>query len=195
MTRPYSRIPAGIVRRLLVPFIPQACPPEPPESGYESSRSSESRRASAFPRANQITSPGRISSIAWPTLCALPQPAVTIKVWPNGCVCQAVRAPGSKVTLAPRARAGSGASKSGSMRTVPVKYSFGPVVEGCEPILVIFIFNPPGFKISDRRASLRRGNLRITRARRNDGGKDGQQGEEKIPHHTNRKEGIRWPIC
>ena len=30
------------------------------------------------------------------------EPAVTISVWPSGCVCQAVRAPGSKVTLAPR---------------------------------------------------------------------------------------------
>jgi hypothetical protein len=34
-----------------------------------------------------------------------PQPAVTISVWPNGCLCQAVRAPGSNVTLAPAARA------------------------------------------------------------------------------------------
>ena len=30
-----------------------------------------------------------------------PQPEMTINVWPKGCVCHAVRAPGSKVTLAP----------------------------------------------------------------------------------------------
>ncbi len=30
-----------------------------------------------------------------------------ISVWPNGCVCQAMRAPGSNVTLAPAARAGA----------------------------------------------------------------------------------------
>src|SRR5215475_4666889 len=32
-----------------------------------------------------------------------PQPDVMIKVWPSGCVCQAVRAPGSNVTLPPLA--------------------------------------------------------------------------------------------
>ena len=54
-------------------------------------------------------------------------PEVTISVWPSGCVCQAVRAPGSKVTCAPTARAGSGAVKSGSTRTVPVNQSAGPL--------------------------------------------------------------------
>src|SRR6266566_4719924 len=88
----------------------------------------------------QITSPGRISSIGPPQCCARPEPAVTIRVWPNGCVCQAVRAPGSNVTLAPRTRAGSGASNSGSIRTVPVNQSAGPFVEGCEPTLFISIF-------------------------------------------------------
>src|SRR4029077_6054109 len=90
--------------------------------------------------ANQTTSPVRISSIGPPSRCARPQPAVTISVCPNGCVCQAVRAPGSNVTLAPRTRAGSGASNSGSMRTVPVKYSAGPLLELCEPDLFISIF-------------------------------------------------------
>ena len=60
------------------------------------------------PGANQITSPGRISSIGPPHRCARPLPAVTISVWPSGCVCHAVRAPGSNVTLAPTTRAGSG---------------------------------------------------------------------------------------
>jgi len=40
---------------------------------------------------------------------AHPQPAVTISVCPRGCVCQAVRAPGSNVTLALATREGSGA--------------------------------------------------------------------------------------
>src|SRR4030081_1950244 len=35
-----------------------------------------------------------------PSHCVHPQPEVTIKVWPSGCVCQALRAPGSNVTLA-----------------------------------------------------------------------------------------------
>src|SRR2546427_1520018 len=52
----------------------------------------------------QITSPGRISSIGPPQRCARPQPAVTIRVWPSGWVCHAVRAPGSNVTVAPSAR-------------------------------------------------------------------------------------------
>lgn len=59
------------------------------------------------PGSNQITSPGRISSIGPPQRCTRPQPAVTIKVWPSGWLCQAVRAPGSNVTLTPTARAGS----------------------------------------------------------------------------------------
>src|SRR5579884_1667507 len=92
---------------------------------------------------NQTTSPGRISSIGPPQRCARPEPAVTIRVWPSGWVCQAVRAPGSKVTLAPRTRAGSGASNRGSRRTLPVKYSAGPLPEGCEPLLVMSMFSIP----------------------------------------------------
>src|SRR3989454_6637771 len=82
----------------------------------------------------QITSPGRISSIGPPQRCARPEPAVTISVWPSGGGCQAVRAPGSNVTLAPDTRAGSGAWNSGSMRTVPVNHSAGPMPDGCEPL-------------------------------------------------------------
>jgi hypothetical protein len=52
-------------------------------------------------------------------------------------VCQAVRAPDSKVTLAPRMRAGDGAVTSASTRTAPVKYSAGPLPEGIEPTLSI----------------------------------------------------------
>src|SRR5437660_10463785 len=89
------------------------------------------------PGANHTTSPGRISSIGPPQRCAHPRPDVTINVWPNGCVCQAVRAPGSNVTLAPRTRAGSGASNSGSILTVPVNQSADPFVELWEPDLLI----------------------------------------------------------
>src|SRR6266853_1530238 len=93
------------------------------------------------PGANQTTSPGRISSTGPPSRCAQPSPEVTINVWPNGCVCHVVCAPGSNVTLAPRTRAGSGASNNGSIRTVPVKYSAGPLAEGCVPFLLNSMMN------------------------------------------------------
>jgi hypothetical protein len=57
----------------------------------------------------------------------------------GGWVCQAVRAPGSKVTLAPATRAGSVRSNSGSMRTVPVNQSAGPFPEGVAPTRLISI--------------------------------------------------------
>src|SRR2546421_1419717 len=93
------------------------------------------------PGGNQTTSPGRIFSTGPPQRCARPQPAVTINVWPSGCVCHAVRAPGSKVTLAPATRAGSGASNNGSIRTLPVNQSAGPSLDNCEPTLLISIPN------------------------------------------------------
>src|SRR5437667_5213705 len=99
------------------------------------------------PGENQTTSPGRISSIGPPHRCAHPRPDVTINACPSGCVCQAVRAPGSNETLAPRTRAGSGASNSGSMRTVPVNQSAGPLVELCEPDLFISIFRTSLFRV------------------------------------------------
>src|SRR5437763_9539951 len=86
---------------------------------------------------HQITSPGRASTFSWPSLCTQPQPAVTSSVCPSGCVCHAVRAPSSNVTLAPRTRAGSGASNNGSIRTLPVNQSAGPLFEGCDPFLLI----------------------------------------------------------
>src|SRR6516165_11133199 len=85
------------------------------------------------PGSNQTTSPGLISSIGPPSRWTQPRPKVTISVWPSGWVCQAVRAPGSKVTAAPCPRAGSAAENSGSMRTDPVNQSAGPLREGCEP--------------------------------------------------------------
>src|ERR1700681_1540863 len=91
------------------------------------------------PGSNQTTSPGLISSTCPPQRCAQPSPDVTINVWPNGCVCQAVRAPGSNVTLAQAMRAGSGAGNRGSIRTVPVNQSAGPFFELCDPALFISI--------------------------------------------------------
>src|SRR3954462_548898 len=89
------------------------------------------------PGSNQTTSPGRTSSIGPPSRCTQPEPLVTISVWPKGCVCHAVLAPGSNVTLAPAARAGVFAWNNGSMRTAPVNQSAGPLLDGCEPLLLM----------------------------------------------------------
>src|SRR5215208_1229154 len=94
------------------------------------------------PGGNQTTSPGRISSTGPSQRCAKPQPAATIRIWPSGWVCHAVRDPGSNVTLAPTARAGSFALNKGSMRTVPAKYSADPLVDGCEPVRIMSILSP-----------------------------------------------------
>src|ERR1041385_1252890 len=75
---------------------------------------------------NHTTSPVRISSIGPPSHCAHPRPDTTTNVCPTGCVCQAVRAHGSNVTLAQQTRAGSNASNSGSIQTFPVNHSAGP---------------------------------------------------------------------
>src|SRR5438876_12060729 len=88
---------------------------------------------------HQTTSPGRSSTLGWPSLCTQPKPEVTTRICPSGCLCHAVRAPGSNVTLAPRIRAGSGASNSGSIRTLPVKYSPGPFPDGWEPLCLMSI--------------------------------------------------------
>ena len=95
--------------------------------------------------ANETMSPGRISSTGPPQHWARPQPAITMSRWPNGCLCHAVRAPGSNVTLALATRAGSVAWNNGSMRTVPVNQSAGPFVDGCDPLRLISIFRIPFF--------------------------------------------------
>src|SRR5918911_410500 len=64
-------------------------------------------------------------------------------VCPSGCQCHAERAPGSKVTSAHEWRAGSCACMSGSMRTLPVKFSSGPLPDGCEPLFLISILFTP----------------------------------------------------
>src|SRR6185369_14052589 len=63
-----------------------------------------------------------------------PTPEITCKVCPSGCVCQAVRAPGSKLTRPARTRAGAGASMIGSCHTTPVNDSFGWRRVGTEPL-------------------------------------------------------------
>src|SRR6476646_4660785 len=95
------------------------------------------------PGENQTTSPGRISSMGPPSRCAQPQPAVTMRVWPSGCLCHAVRAAGSNVTMAPPARAGVSPLNGVSIRTEPVKYSAGPFVDGCEPLRLMSIAGSP----------------------------------------------------
>jgi hypothetical protein len=85
----------------------------------------------------QMTSPGLISCFSRPSCCTQPRPAVTIRVCPSGCLCQAERAPGSNVTYEPDVRDGSCAWNRGSMRTEPVKYAAGPFREGCEPLRVM----------------------------------------------------------
>ena len=91
----------------------------------------------AWREPDDVTGPNL--SIGPPQRWARPTPDVTSSVWPSGWVCHAVRAPGSNVTLARAARAGTGASNNGSMRTVQVNHSAGPFAEGCEPLRLISI--------------------------------------------------------
>src|SRR6185437_1174093 len=91
------------------------------------------------PGGQTTTSPARISRLGPSSHFTQPQPAVTISLWPSGWVCQAVRAPGSNVTSAPETREGSIAGNSGSIRTLPVNHSAGPLAEGCEPLCLISI--------------------------------------------------------
>jgi hypothetical protein len=68
-----------------------------------------------------------------------PRPVVTSNVCPSGCVCHAVRAPGSKVTVAPPTRAPSLPLNGASIRTVPVNHSCGPLADVWEPTRLISI--------------------------------------------------------
>ena len=51
------------------------------------------------PGSKKTRSPGRIISTGPPRRWQTPTPSSTQIVWPFGCVCQAVRAPGVKWTL------------------------------------------------------------------------------------------------
>jgi len=51
----------------------------------------------------------RISRTGPPLVWTRPTPEMTYSVWPSGCVCHAVRAPGSKDTRVETIRAGAAA--------------------------------------------------------------------------------------
>src|SRR6516162_1837314 len=97
------------------------------------------------PGRHMTTSPARISLLGPPQHCTQPQPAVTISLWPSGWACHAVRAPGSNVTNAAETREGSVAWNSGSIRTLPLKYSAGPLAEDCEPLRLSSMFSNLSF--------------------------------------------------
>ena len=82
--------------------------------------------------------PGVTSERALPSLCTQPRPETTIKICPAGCVCHAVRPPGSKVTIPTATRLGASDAIRPSRRTVPEKLSAGATVDGMEPALLIF---------------------------------------------------------
>src|SRR6516164_4324297 len=103
------------------------------------------------PGGHTTTSPARICLLGLPQHCTHPQPPVTTSLWPSGWVCQAVRAPGSNVTKPAETRDGAIAGNSGSIRTLPVKYSAGPLLEGCEPLCLISIALDLSFVVFLRR--------------------------------------------
>src|SRR4051812_5221031 len=78
----------------------------------------------------QITSPPFISRFGALHSWTQPLPAITISVCPAGCVCQALREPGSNVTWPPVPRVASVAENSGVTDTVPVNVSAGPRADG-----------------------------------------------------------------
>src|SRR3712207_2279127 len=79
---------------------------------------------------HQMTSPAPNSSTGPPSIWVQPTPEVTTSRCPSGCLCQAVRAPGSKATRAAPTCDGPFASNSGVMVALPVKFSAGPGVAG-----------------------------------------------------------------
>src|SRR5213593_2379547 len=78
------------------------------------------------PGSKKTRSPGRMTSTGPPSRWQRPTPSVTQIVCPCGCVCQAVRAPGVKCTLAAPSRDSSERAAIASMYTDPVNQSLGP---------------------------------------------------------------------
>src|SRR6187401_212991 len=70
----------------------------------------------------------------------LDRPTPTLGAANAGCHDQRLA---ERVGVPRRPRPGTGASNSGSMRTVPVNHSAGPLADGCEPLRLISI-SPPG---------------------------------------------------
>ena len=93
------------------------------------------------PGGHQTTSPGRISFFGPPWLSPA-TPAVTINVSQRMVIPSCTSTGLKRNTDAQHARR-IGAWKSGSMRTLPVKYSSGPLLEGCEPLLFSLHFSIP----------------------------------------------------
>jgi hypothetical protein len=69
-------------------------------------------------------------------------PDVMCNACPSGCVCQKVRAPGSKRTHPARSIAGSGAWMIGSCHTIPVKLCAGPRRDGRDPQAIMSMLIP-----------------------------------------------------
>lgn len=85
-----------------------------------------------------MTSPGLISITGPPLCCTSPTLVVTISVYPSGCECQAVRASGENVTVAPPTRAGASPLNGDWIRTRLAKCSFDASAGSCVPACVIF---------------------------------------------------------
>ena len=98
----------------------------------------------------QCSSPGGIQTVSQAFMTfgrsflspTRPTPLTTCNVYPNGCVCHAVRAPGSNATFNARTLAGSGALTIGSCHTVPVNQSDDACLVGRDPAFMIFIDVP-----------------------------------------------------
>src|SRR3979409_31043 len=78
------------------------------------------------PGSKNTRSPGRMTSIGPPRCRARPTPSVTKMVWPLGCVCHAVLAPGVKCTMLALKRDAPDGTAAVSMYTAPVNQSLGP---------------------------------------------------------------------
>ena len=134
VSRPWSSITVGYCASLTCSIQSRASRRASPGWRYGSWPSWPWRRASASrPARTRRCRPAGSPRPTRPRAAPSRTRTVTIRVWPKGWVCQAVRAPGSKVTRAMATRAGSGGLNSGSIRTVPVKYASGPLPEGWEP--------------------------------------------------------------
>ena len=79
----------------------------------------------ARPGGMTAVSPGRNSSTGPPSTWTRPTPETAQSVWPTAWLCQAVRAPGLKVTLVARIREGAVPTRTSSWWTSPVNLSAG----------------------------------------------------------------------
>ena len=75
-------------------------------------------------------------------------PADALRDDQGGCICQAERAPGSKVTRPSVTLDGSGAWTIGSTRTASVKYCSGPFCIGLDPLRLISISQCLRFQVT-----------------------------------------------